>query len=289
MPAKKNESYYAQIFEAADHIRKNLAVRKINKAELSVLLGSGLGDFADTLQARRSIPFSSIPYFPSPSVAGHSGRLVFGETEGVPICCLQGRVHYYENHDVRAVTFPVRVLGALGIKRLIVTNAAGGLNSNWKAGDLMLIRDHVSFFMPNPLLGLNLDIFGPRFPDMSECYSKTLRQLALECARRMRLKLRQGVYAGVSGPSYETPAEVRMLKKMGADAVGMSTVPEVIVARHMGMECLGISIIANLAAGISGTPLSHREVLETAQRIQPKLTKFLSSLFHAVSRLSRRQ
>ena len=153
----------------------------------------------------------------------------------------------------------------------------------------MLIRDHVSFFMPNPLLGLNLDIFGPRFPDMSECYSKTLRQLALECARKMRLKLRQGVYAGVSGPSYETPAEVRMLKKMGADAVGMSTVPEVIVARHMGMECLGISIIANLAAGISGTPLSHREVLETAQRIQPKLTKFLSSLFHAVSRLSRRQ
>jgi len=286
MPAKKNESYYAQIFEAADHIRKSLAAYKINRVELSILLGSGLGDFADTLQARRSISFSSIPHFPSPSVAGHSGRLVFGETEAVPICCLQGRVHYYEGHDMRAVTFPVRVLGALGIKRLIVTNAAGGLHSNWKAGDLMLIRDHVSLFMPNPLLGPNLHMFGPRFPDMSECYSKTLRQLAVKCARKIRLKLRQGIYAAVSGPSYETPAEIKMLRKMGADAVGMSTVPEAIVARHMGMECLGISIITNLAAGISRSRLSHQEVLETAQRIKPKLTKFLNSLFHEISRLT---
>ncbi|PYV44058.1 MAG: purine-nucleoside phosphorylase [Acidobacteria bacterium] len=286
MPAKKRQNYCAQVFEAVDHIRKSLAAYKINRVELSILLGSGLGDFADTLQARRSISFSSIPHFPSPSVAGHSGRLVFGETEAVPICCLQGRVHYYEGHDMRAVTFPVRVLGALGIKRLIVTNAAGGLHSNWKAGDLMLIRDHVSLFMPNPLLGPNLHMFGPRFPDMSECYSKTLRQLAVKCARKIRLKLRQGIYAAVSGPSYETPAEIKMLRKMGADAVGMSTVPEAIVARHMGMECLGISIITNLAAGISRSRLSHQEVLETAQRIKPKLTKFLNSLFHEISRLT---
>ena len=286
MPAKKRQNYCAQVFEAVDHIRKSLAAYKINRVELSILLGSGLGDFADTLQARRSISFSSIPHFPSPSVAGHSGRLVFGETEDVPICCLQGRVHYYEGHDMRAVTFPVRVLGALGIKRLIVTNAAGGLHSNWKAGDLMLIRDHVSLFMPNPLLGPNLHMFGPRFPDMSECYSKSLRQLAVKCARKIRLKLRQGIYAAVSGPSYETPAEIKMLRKMGADAVGMSTVPEAIVARHMGMECLGISIITNLAAGISRSRLSHQEVLETAQRIKPKLTKFLNSLFHEISRLT---
>ena len=286
MHAKKRQNYCAQVFEAVDHIRKSLAAYKINRVELSILLGSGLGDFADTLQARRSISFSSIPHFPSPSVAGHSGRLVFGETEAVPICCLQGRVHYYEGHDMRAVTFPVRVLGALGIKRLIVTNAAGGLHSNWKAGDLMLIRDHVSLFMPNPLLGPNLHMFGPRFPDMSECYSKTLRQLAVKCARKIRLKLRQGIYAAVSGPSYETPAEIKMLRKMGADAVGMSTVPEAIVARHMGMECLGISIITNLAAGISRSRLSHQEVLETAQRIKPKLTKFLNSLFHEISRLT---
>ena len=286
MPAKKRQNYCAQVFEAVDHIRKSLAAYKIKRVELSILLGSGLGDLADTLQARRSISFSSIPHFPSPSVAGHSGRLVFGETEAVPICCLQGRVHYYEGHDMRAVTFPVRVLGALGIKRLIVTNAAGGLHSNWKAGDLMLIRDHVSLFMPNPLLGPNLHMFGPRFPDMSECYSKTLRQLAVKCARKIRLKLRQGIYAAVSGPSYETPAEIKMLRKMGADAVGMSTVPEAIVARHMGMECLGISIITNLAAGISRSRLSHQEVLETAQRIKPKLTKFLNSLSHEISRLT---
>lgn len=288
MSAKNEENYYAQISEAVDYVHKNLAARKTGRAKppLSILLGSGLGDFADTLQARRNIPFSSLPHFPSPSVAGHSGSLVFGETDGVPICCLQGRIHYYESHDMRAVTFPVRVLGALGIKRLIVTNAAGGLSSNWKAGDLMLIRDHLSFFMPNPLLGLNLEIFGPRFPDMSECYSKTLRRLALECARKMRLKLRQGVYAGVSGPSYETPAEIRMLRKTGAHAVGMSTVPEVIAARHMGMECLGISIITNLASGISRTPLSHQEVLEAAQRIKPKLARFLSSLCHEISKLA---
>lgn len=186
---------------------------------------------------------------------------------------------------MKAVTFPVRVLGAMGIQRLIVTNAAGGINPRFKLGDLMLIGDHISSFLPNPLIGPNDNVFGPRFPDMTETYSLRLRRVAKRCALRLKIPLRAGTYIGVTGPSYESPAEIQMLKRAGADAVGMSTVPEVIVARHMGLECLGISNITNLAAGMSKRPLSHQEVLEAGERVRPKLMKLLTSICQEIAKL----
>jgi purine-nucleoside phosphorylase len=283
MASERRKRLNCQIREAADYIRQRVGSLRATSSELAIILGSGLDGFVGRLEAKKEIRFSSIPHFPRSSVVGHAGIFVCGQMGGVSICCLQGRIHYYECHDMKLVTFPVRVLGALGINRLIVTNAAGGLNSKFGPGDLMLIRDHLGLFVPNPLLGANLDNFGPRFPDMSECYSKPLQRLAIRCARKLRLTLKQGVYLGLSGPSYETPAEIGMLKRMGADAVGMSTIPEVIVARHMGIECLGISVITNLAVGISRGPLIHQEVLDAAERVRPKLTQFLSSLCHEIS------
>lgn len=281
------QSSYSEILKAADYIARTLRVGKagVDKPQLAIILGSGLGIFAESLQCKRKIPFSSIPHFPSPSTAGHAGVLVFGEAGGTSVCSMQGRIHYYESGDMRTIAFPVRVLAALGIKRLIITNAAGGIKPSLKPGDLMLIRDHLGLFLPNPLLGDNLDGLGPRFPDMSQCYSQNLRKLARQCARKLRLSLKEGIYAGVSGPSYETPEEIRMLRKLGADAVGMSTVPEVIVATHMGIECLGISCITNLAAGISNASLSHEEVLRFGKGIKPKLIGLLSSLCREIPRL----
>ena len=286
MNAKRPQSHHTEILEAAEYVSRTLRIGKVgvSRPHLGIILGSGLGEFAENLHFKRKIAFSSIPHFPSPSAAGHAGVLVFGQAEGVFVCCMQGRIHYYERQDMKTVTFPVRVLAALGLKRLVITNAAGGIKPGLKAGDLMLIRDHLGLFLPNPLLGDNLDGFGPRFPEMSQCYSQDLRQLAFRCARKLKVSLKQGIYAGVSGPSYETPAEIRMLKKLGADAVGMSTVPEVIAARHMGMECLGISCITNPASGISKASLSHEEVLQTGQRINPKLTRLLNSLCHEIAR-----
>jgi purine-nucleoside phosphorylase len=287
MTSRRHRSDRSQILEAADHIGQLLRIAGgISKPRLAIILGSGLGEIANSLEAKRYIPFSSIPHFPSPSVEGYSGMLVLGKSNGVSVWCMQGRIHYYESNDMRAVTFPVRVLGLLGVDRLVVTNAAGGIKTSFRAGDLMLIRDHIGLFLQNPLLGTNLNELGPRFPDMSGCYSKSLRALALKCARQLRLALKEGVYAGLSGPSYETPAEIRMLKKMGADAVGMSTVPEVIVARHMGMQCLGISCITNLAAGISKSSLDHEEVLSISQRAIPRLTLLLNSLCREMLKLS---
>jgi purine-nucleoside phosphorylase len=278
------QSNRAEILEAAAHISRTLRIGKgeVSRPHLAIILGSGLGEFAQNLRFKRKIPFSSVPHFPCPSAAGHAGVLVFGQAEGIFVCCMQGRIHYYEHQDMKTVTFPVRVLAALGMKRLVITNAAGGIKPSLTAGDLMLIRDHLGLFLPNPLLGANLDGLGPRFPDMSQCYSQNFRQLALRCARTLKLSLKQGIYAGVPGPSYETPAEIRMLKKLGADAVGMSTVPEAIVARHMGMECLGISCITNLAAGISKASLSHEEVLRIGDRINPRLMRLLNSLCHEI-------
>jgi purine-nucleoside phosphorylase len=288
MGTGKRKNYYLQVVAAAEYIRESLDLGKRGNEspQTAIILGSGLGDFVDSLQSQSKIPFSSIPYFPTPSVAGHPGSFVYGKLSQSPLCCLQGRVHYYEGYEMKTVTFPVRVLGVLGIKRLIITNAAGGLNPNFRPGDLMMFSDHLGTFLPNPLRGGNEDAFGPRFPDMSDCYSIPLRRLALKCGRKLKLGIREGIYAGVSGPSYETPAEIKMLREMGADAVGMSTVPEVLVARHMGMECFGISVITNLAAGISKTPLSHRGVLKTAERIKPVFIEFLSSLCGEISKLT---
>lgn len=280
----KKDSYLKAVTEAAGFLGKRLKGEASPTPRLALILGSGLGEFADSMAQRVVIPFSAIPHFPHSSVPGHLGNFVFGKVGSAPVLCLQGRVHYYEGYDMKAVTFPVRVLGIMGITRLIVTNAAGGINPQFRPGDLMLIRDHISSFVPNPLVGLNQEQFGRRFPDMSEAYSRRLKMLATRCGKRLKTRLREGVYVGVTGPSYESPAEIQMLKCLGADAVGMSTVPEVIVARHMGMDCLGISSITNLAAGISKTPLSHREVLEAGEQVRPRLISLLEALCVEISR-----
>ena len=277
--------YLQAVIRAADFRSKGLLATASEQPRVAVILGSGLGEFAETLSEREVIPFTAVPHFPMSSVAGHSGNVVLGRIGSAWVLCLQGRVHYYEGHDMKAVTFPIRVLGRLGVRRLIVTNAAGGINPRFRPGDLMLIRDHISLFCPNPLMGPNEASLGPRFPDMSAAYSEALRKLARNCARRLKFTLKEGVYVSVTGPSYESPAEIAMLKRLGADAVGMSTVPEVIVARHMGLECLGISSITNAAAGISKRSLSHAEVLEAGQRVKPRLLGLIRATCEKLSKL----
>jgi purine-nucleoside phosphorylase len=285
MSASSANTYLQTVIRAADFLSKGLLASASEQPHLALILGSGLGEFADTLNERRAVPFSAVPHFPLSSVAGHPGNVMLGRIAGTWVLCLQGRVHHYEGHDLKAVTFPIRVLGRLGVRRLIVTNAAGGINPRFQPGDLMLIRDHISLFCPNPLIGPNDAGLGPRFPDMSAAYSELLRQLARNCALRLKFTLRQGVYVSVTGPSYESPAEIAMLKRLGADAVGMSTVPEVIVARHMGIECLGVSNITNVAAGISKRPLSHAEVLEAGERVKPRLIALIKAICEKISKL----
>lgn len=240
-------------------------------ASVGVILGSGLGRVADVVLEQAgalAVDYGEVPHFPVSSVEGHKGRMVAGTVEGARVLLMQGRVHRYEGYAAASVAFPVRVLHALGVRRLIVTNAAGGLGAGMTAGDLMLIEDHLNLTGDNPLLGANEPRFGPRFPDMSEAYPKRWRDLADQLAGKRGLTLARGVYAGLLGPSYETPAEIRMLRTLGASAVGMSTVHEVIAASHLGVEVLGISCITNLAAGISPHKLSHEEVKETATRVE---------------------
>lgn len=236
--------------------------------EVGLILGSGLGVMADQLTDSVKVPYADIPNFPVSTVDGHAGNLVLGELSGCTIVAMQGRFHFYEGYALKEVTFPVRVMKALGAHTLIVTNAAGGINENWQSGDLMLIRDHINFTNQNPLIGANEADWGPRFPDMSQAYDPDLRKLAHDVAKEQGIRLREGIYAGVTGPSYETPAEIRMLRTLGGDAVGMSTVSEVIVARHMAMKVLGISCVTNMAAGVLDQPLSHEEVVETAARVR---------------------
>ena len=285
MPARSPNPYFQNVVRAADFLSRGLLAKASEQPRVAIILGSGLGEFADTLNNREALPYSAVPHFPLSSVAGHSGNVVLGKLGAAWVLCLQGRVHYYEGHDMKAVTFPMRVLGRLGIRRVVVTNAAGGINPRFRPGDLMLIRDHISLFCPNPLTGPNEASLGPRFPDMSAAYSKPLRELARKCARRLKFTPKEGVYVSVPGPSYESPVEIAMLKRMGADAVGMSTVPEVIVARHMGIDCLGISSIANAAAGISKRPLSHAEVLEAGERVKPRLMALISATCERMSEL----
>ena len=245
---------------------------------IGLILGSGLGDFADTLADPIRIPFSEIPGFPQPAVQGHAGALVFGRKSGRFIAVLQGRAHYYEGHSQQEITLPIRVLSAIGVRTLVITNAAGGINKNYNPGDLMLICDHINFSGCNPLIGPNLDQFGPRFPDMTDLYSAELRQDIKEMAAFLGLRLREGVYLMTSGPSYETPAEIRMFRAMGADAVGMSTVPEAIVAGHCGMGVVGISCITNMAAGVLPRKLDHSEVMETAAKVRHQFQDLLSNM-----------
>jgi len=267
-------SYFDRVHSAADVVRARTNLRP----EIAVVLGSGLGGFASSLERASAIPYADLPHWPAPSVIGHDGRLVIGEVSGRAVAALSGRAHYYEGHDLRTVTFATRVLGVLGVKVLILTNAAGGVNTSFSAGNLMVIDDHLNLLGSNPLVGPNEERFGVRFPDLTDVYSPRLRRLADETGAALGLTLRHGVYAAWHGPTYETPAEVRYLRTIGADAVGMSTVPEAIVARHMGIEVLGISCITNLAAGILPQPLNHEEVLETARRVRGTFVSLLNGI-----------
>jgi purine-nucleoside phosphorylase len=267
-------SYYDHVKEAADAVRGK--VRDL--PQVAIVLGSGLGDFAGTLDDAVSLPYEQLPHWPASRVIGHEGRLVVGGVKGRTIAALAGRAHGYEGHDLRTVTFAVRVMGVIGVKTLLLTNAAGGINTGFASGALMAIDDHINLTGTNPLIGPNEDRFGPRFPDMTEVYSRRLRAIADEAGRAIGLPLAHGVYAALMGPSYETPAEIRYLRTIGADAVGMSTAVEAIAARHMGIEVLGISCISNMAAGVLPQPLDHREVLETTRRVRDQFMALLEGI-----------
>ena len=265
---------YRLASEAAAFIRQKCKVQP----QIVLVLGSGLGGFADELQARTVIAYADIPHFPRSSAEGHAGNLVIGKVGDVPVAAMQGRVHYYEGHSFQRVTFPMRVFARLGIRAALLTNAAGGISANLKQGCLVVIRDHINLQGGNPLIGPNDDRFGVRFIDMSEAYARDFRKIALEEGKRHKIDIYEGVYAAVSGPSYETPAEICFLRTIGADLVGMSTVPEVIVARHSGIKVLAISCVTNMAAGILNQPINHAEVMETGARIRGQFVALLSSI-----------
>jgi purine-nucleoside phosphorylase len=266
--------YYDRVKEAADAIRARIA----DIPAIAVVLGSGLGDFASTLASQVSIPYGQLPHWPATRVVGHEGRLVVGGVKGRPVAALAGRSHAYEGHEPAIVTFAVRAMGVLGVKTLILTNAAGGINTGFAQGALMVIDDHINLMGSNPLVGPNDDRFGPRFPDMTDVYSSRLRRIADQAGSSIDLGLAHGVYAALTGPSYETPAEIRYLRTIGADAVGMSTAHEAIAARQMGVEVLGISCISNMAAGVLPRPLDHSEVLETTRRVRGRFAALLEAI-----------
>ncbi len=259
---------------AAEFVRSKTSLRP----QAAVVLGSGLGDFAERLTDAVRIPYGDIPHFPRSTAIGHAGRLVVGKLADTPLAVMQGRVHFYEGYSVKEVAFPIRVFGRLGIRAIILTNAAGGIGSDLHPGCLVLICDHINLQAVSPLTGPNDERFGLRFFDMTTAYDATFRQIAEEEAKRLGVWLGRGVYAALPGPSYETPAEIRYLKTIGADLVGMSTVPEVIVARHMGIRVLAVSCVTNLAAGISQQPINHLEVLEIGARVQKEFVALLSAL-----------
>ena len=270
-------------FARADRAAKYILSKTKLLPKIALVLGSGLGAFADELDAATRIPYEKIPGFPRSTAVGHAGRLVIGKAGGIVVAAMQGRVHSYEGYSAKEVVFPMRVFGRMGIRSAILTNAAGGINLEFKQGALVVIRDHINLQGSNPLIGPNDDRFGPRFPDMSQAYCKSYREVALAEAKRLAIEVREGVYAALSGPSYETPAEIRYLRTIGADLVGMSTVPEVIVARHMGIRVLGISCVTNMAAGILDRPLDHREVLETGERVKGQFIALLRAVLPRIA------
>jgi purine-nucleoside phosphorylase len=263
------------LYEQAEHAARTIRASRAEEVRVGLVLGSGLGAFADDLEDALAIPYEEIPGFARSTVEGHAGRLVLGRVGGTPVVVLQGRFHFYEGYALDEVTFPIRVLGLLGIKALVLTNAAGGLNNSFSQGALMLISDHLNLMGTNPLLGANDPRFGTRFPDMSEVYDREFQQATIAEAQAMQIELKRGIYAALTGPSYETPAEIRMLRALGADAVGMSTVPEAIVARHMNIKVLGISCITNMAAGVLDRPIDHAEVMETGEAVRATFTELL--------------
>jgi purine-nucleoside phosphorylase len=262
---------YEKTQEAAQYVRSKFS----GQIQTAVVLGSGLGAFAEQVTDRVVIPYAEIPHFPLSTVEGHAGQLVLGKLDGVTVAVQQGRFHYYEGYDIQDVIAAVRMFGALGVKSLVLTNAAGSINTNFQPGALMLIRDHINLMGANPLRGKNDERFGPRFPDMTEVYSKRFQEIAIAEAEAMGVSLRRGVYTGLSGPSYETPTEIHMMRFIGTDAVGMSTVPEAIAARHQGIKVLGISCITNFAAGIIEQNIDHEEVMETGAKVAETFNELL--------------
>lgn len=269
---------YSKIREAANYILDKTEIRP----EIALILGSGLGALADEIENAEYFAYSDIPHFPVSTVQGHAGRLVIGTLEGKKVVAMQGRFHYYEGYKMEEVTFPIRVMKLLGVEKLIVTNAAGAVNTGFNPGDLMLISDHLNLTGDNPLIGGNLEKFGPRFPDMSNAYNKALRDRVKKIAKYIGVELQEGVYAAMSGPTYETPAEVRMVRILGGDAVGMSTVPEVIIAVHSGIQVVGISCMTNMAAGILEQPLDHSEVMETSAKVREKFTTLMKNVIKQI-------
>jgi purine-nucleoside phosphorylase len=270
---------YERAEEAAAHVRERITTQP----RIAVVLGSGLGAFAHELCDAVHIDYHDIPNFPDVTVAGHSGQLVVGRLEDVAVAVMQGRVHLYEGYSAREVAFPVRVLGRLGVKAVVLTNASGGINASYKAGSLVVLKDHINLQGANPLDGPNDERFGPRFPDMTHAYTRQYREMALAEGKKLGLDVHEGVYVGLTGPSYETPAEIRAFRTMGADAVGMSTVAEAIVARHMGMKMLAISCAANLAADVSNEEVSHGEVLAVMKKSQSGLVRLLKTVLPKIA------
>ena len=281
-PALPPADDFTRAGEAADFLRARTKLHP----KVALVLGSGLGSFADQNADAVSIPYADIPHFPRPSAEGHAGKLVIGNLASVPVACMQGRVHLYEGHSVRDVVFPVRTLARFGIKGLILTNAAGGINQTYTQGCLVVLKDHINLQGVNPLIGANDERFGPRFLDMTQAYFRPYRQIALEQGKRLGIDIFEGVYAALYGPMYETPAEIRFLRTIGADVVGMSTVAEVIAARHLGMRVLAISCVTNMAAGMLDQPISHQEVLETGERVKGKFMQLLEAIMPQVEDLA---
>jgi purine-nucleoside phosphorylase len=274
-------------FTLADFAAQLILSRTQLRPKIGLVLGSGLGAFADSLTNAAAVPYAEIPSFPQSTAIGHAGRMVIGNVIGnagsVPVAAMQGRVHLYEGYSAREITFPIRVFGRMGVNAVILTNAAGGIDLSYSQGALVLIRDHINLQGTNPLVGPNDDRFGPRFPDMTRAYAEEYRAIAREEANKLNIILQEGVYAALPGPSYETPAEIEYLRRIGADLVGMSTVAEVIVARHMGMKVLAVSCVTNMAAGIVDKPLSHAEVMETGERVKSTFESLLRALLPRVN------
>ena len=265
---------FEQVQEAAAYVRERIG----EEPRIGIILGSGLGGIAEVIEDKHVIPYGEIPHFVCSTAPGHKGQFVAGRFGGKPVICMQGRLHFYEGHALSDIIFPVRVMKLLGVRSLIVTNAAGGVNTNFQVGDLMLIEDHINFMGTNPLIGPNDAEFGPRFCDMSYTYTPSLRRAAEEAAKKLGISLRRGVYLGCTGPSYETPAEIRAFRTLGADAVGMSTVPEAIAASHCGLKVLAFSLITNMAAGILDQPLSEEEVIEIGSRRGAELQRLITQI-----------
>ena len=279
MSSSPPNTYDEQLRAARDYVQSHSEL----EPRIALILGSGLGAFAETLTGTTALPYDDIPHWPRATVGGHAGQLIFGRHAGLPLAVMQGRAHLYEGYPSWQVVFPTRVLAMLGCRSLLVSNAAGAINTDFAAGDLMLIRDHINFQGSNPCTGENLDELGLRFFDMTNAYDPGYRNLATETANELGMVLREGIYAGMRGPSYETPAEIAMLRTLGADAVGMSTVPEVIAANHAGMKVVGISCLTNMAAGILDQPLDHDEVMQTAERVHLHFISLIGALVDRIA------